>query len=63
MRWQRHVVTGQVNFHPCMQIGDIMFRTGPSIDGPNVSSQLDQVAGLETRGDAKMAQNLHQQPR
>jgi hypothetical protein len=46
-----------------MQIGNIMFRTGPSIDGPNVSSQLDQVAGLETRGDAKMAQNLHQQPR
>ena len=54
--------TGQVDFGPGMQVGEIGLRAGGAVERLDVGRQLDQVAGHETRRQAEMAQDLHQQP-
>src|SRR5579862_4159322 len=45
-----------------MEIGEIAVRAWRSFDRPNIRSQLDQITGNEARGEAKVAEHLHQQP-
>ena len=47
---------------PGMQVGEIGGGALGAFQGLLVRAQLDEVAGGETRGDAQMAQGLHQQP-
>ena len=52
----------QIDFGPGMQVGEIGFGTSRAIQRFHVGGQLDQIAGDETRREAEVAQDLHQQP-
>ncbi len=54
---------GQIDFGPGVQVGEIVVCVpfGPS-SGSTSALKLDQIAGDEARGEAEMAQDLHQQP-
>ena len=54
--------TRQIDFAPGMQVGEIHLGTGRAIETFHIGGQLDQVPGHETRRQAKVAQQLHQQP-
>ena len=46
----------------CRSVKSCLGARGP-VERLHIGLQLDQVAGSEARGEAKMAQELHQQPR
>ena len=52
----------QVDFGPRVQVGEILFRTGRTVQRLDVGGQLDQVAGNETRCQPEVAQHLNEQP-
>ena len=54
--------TGQIDFAPGVQVGEIGLGTGRAIERLLVGGQLDQVAGHEARCQPQVAQQLHQQP-
>ncbi len=51
-----------IDFGPCMQVGEVGFRTGRAVQCLDVGSQLDQVSGYETGGQTEVAHDLHHQP-
>ena len=53
---------GQVDLGPGVQVGEVRFRARRAVERLHVGGELDQVAGNEARGQAEMAQHLHQQP-
>ena len=53
---------GQVGLAPGVQIGEVVRRSGGPVQRLDVRSQLNQVTRDETRGDAEVAQQLHQEP-
>ena len=54
--------TRHIDFGPCVQIGEVGFRTIGTIGGFEVGLQLDQVAGDKAGGITQMAQHLDEQP-
>ncbi|KDB52787.1 hypothetical protein X805_16520 [Sphaerotilus natans subsp. natans DSM 6575] len=52
----------QIDLAPGMQVGEVDLGAAGAIQGDDVGLQLDQVAGDEARGQAHVAQRLHQQP-
>ena len=52
----------QVDLAPRVQVGEIHFRAGRAIERFHIGFELDQVAGNEPRGEAKVPQQLHEQP-
>ena len=53
---------GQIDLGPGMQIGEVSAGALRPLDRLLVGDELDQVARDEARGEAEMAQKLHQQP-
>ncbi len=53
---------GQVDLAPGVQVGEVVVGAGGAVERLHVRRELDQVAGDETRGQAQVAQDLHQQP-
>ena len=53
---------GQIDLGPGVQIGEIVVRALRPVERIDVGPELDQIAGDEARGEAEMAQDLHQQP-
>ena len=54
---------GQIDLGPGVQIGKIVLDLARSFDRIDVGTQLDEIAGDETGGEAEMTQDLDQQPR
>ncbi len=54
--------TRQIDFRPGMQIGEIHFRTGRSIERLQIRRELNEIAGDEAGGQPETAQHLHQKP-
>jgi hypothetical protein len=52
----------QVDLAPGVQVGEVGFRAGRTVQRFDVGLELDQVAGDKARGHAEVAQHLHQQP-
>ena len=46
-----------------MQVGEVLFRAGGAVQGLDVASELDQVAGDEAGRQPEAPEHLHQQPR
>ncbi|MNS88282.1 hypothetical protein D3C72_1222510 [compost metagenome] len=53
---------GQVHLAPGVQVGEIHFGAGRTVETFDVGGQLDQVARHKTRRQPQVAQQLHQQP-
>jgi hypothetical protein len=53
---------GDVDLGPGMQVGEVVVGAGGAVERLDVGFQLDQVTGGEARGEAEVAQCLHQQP-
>ena len=53
----------QIDLGPGVQIGEVLVRAHGPLDGVHISLQLNEVARHETGREAKMAKDLHQQPR
>jgi len=53
---------GQEHLAPRVQVGEVLGRAARAVDGLHVGRELDQVARHEARGQAQVAQQLHQQP-
>ncbi len=54
--------SGQIDLGPGVQVGEIDLGAGGAVERFDIGHQLDQVTGHEARGQAEMAQHLHQQP-
>ncbi|MCY1172907.1 hypothetical protein D9M73_130510 [compost metagenome] len=55
--------TGQVHLAPGVQVGEVHFGTGRTVEAFQVGGQLNQVTRHETRGQSQVTQQLYQQPR
>ena len=53
---------GQVHLAPGVQVGEVDFGAAGAVQGLHVGLELNQVARHEARGQAAVAQQLHQQP-
>ncbi|CDF96513.1 hypothetical protein BN844_4972 [Pseudomonas sp. SHC52] len=53
---------GQVDLAPGMQVGEVHFGTGRTVEAFHIGGQLNQVTGDEPCGQAQVSQQLHQQP-
>ena len=53
---------GNVGFGPRVQVGEVLLRAARPVERLLVGGELDEVARGEARGDAEVAQDLHQQP-
>ena len=53
---------GNIDLGPGVQVGEVDRRAGGAVERDDVGLQLDQVSGDEARGEAEMAQDLHQEP-
>ena len=53
---------GDVDLRPGVQVGEIRLRTRGAVHRLHIRGELDQVARHEARGQAAMAQQMHQQP-
>ena len=53
----------QIDLGPGVQIGKVVLDFGRSLDRIDVGTDLDEIAGNETRGEAEMAERLDQEPR
>ena len=53
----------QIHLTPSVQVGEIHFSAGRAVEAFHVGGQLNQVTGNKPRGQAEVAQQLHQQPR
>ena len=53
---------GQVDLGPGVQVGEVVVGAGRAVERDEVGLELDQVAGDEARGEAEVAQDLHEQP-
>ena len=51
---------GQVDLGPGVQVGEVVVGAGRAVERDQVRLELDQVAGDEARGQAQVAQRLHQ---
>ena len=54
---------GKIDFGPGVQVGEVLRGAGRTVERFHVGLELDEIAGNETRGQADVAENLHQQPR
>ena len=54
---------GKIDFGPGVQIGEIVLDLARPFDRIDVGTQLNEIAGDETRGEPEMPQRLDQQPR
>ena len=52
----------QIDFGPGVQVGEVGFGPGGTVERLDVGFQLNEIAGDEARGESEMAQDLHQQP-
>ena len=46
-----------------MQVGEILLRARRAVERFHVGGELDEIAGDESRRQAHVTQQLHQQPR
>ena len=53
---------GKIDLGPGVQIGEIVLDLARPLDRIDVGTQLDEIAGDETRGEPEMPQRLDQQP-
>ena len=53
---------GQIDFGPCVQIGEVAVRALGAFQRIDVGGELHEIAGDETGGQPKTAQHLHHQP-
>ena len=54
--------TGDIDFSPCMQVGEILVGAGRPVERFDIGHQLHQVSRHEARRQPEVAQDLHQQP-
>ncbi len=54
--------TRHINFGPCVQIGEVHLGAGWAVQRLEVRCQLDEISRHETGSEAKMPQDLHEQP-
>ena len=52
----------QVGLSPCMQVGEIAFRSGRAVDRLHVGCKLNQIARAEPGCQSQPPQHRHQQP-
>src|SRR5439155_466189 len=53
---------GNEDLSPGVQVGEIALGAGGTVERAHVGPELDQVPGDEARGEAEVAQALHQEP-
>lgn len=53
---------GQVDLAPGMQVGEVTFRAGRTVERFHIGLELDQVAADKARGETQMTEELHEQP-
>ena len=53
---------GQIDLAPSVQIGEVVVGAGRAIERGPVRLELNEIAGHEARGEAQIAQDLHQKP-
>ncbi len=54
--------TGQVDFGPRVQVGEVAVRSRRAVERLHVGHELDQITGYEPRSEPQMAQQVHEQP-
>ena len=52
----------KIDLRPGMKIGEVVVGSRRPVQRDEIGFQLDQIAGDEARGQAQMAENLHQEP-
>ena len=53
---------GNEDLGPGVQVGEVALGAGGTVERAHVGPELDQVPGDEARGEAEVAQALHQEP-
>ena len=53
----------QIDFHPRVQIGEVLLRSGRTIERFFIGLELDQIPGNEAGGQTEATEQIHQQPR
>ena len=53
---------GKIDLGPGVEIGEVVVRAGRAVDSDPIGLELNEVAGHEPRGEAQVAQDLHQKP-
>ena len=54
--------TGEIDLGPGVEIGEVMFGTGGTVEALNIRFELDEVTGHEAGGEAEVTQGLAEQP-
>ena len=52
----------KIDLHPGVKVGEVVVGPGRPVERDEVGLQLDEIAGDESRRQAQMAQDLHQEP-
>ena len=53
---------GKVDLGPGVEIGEVVVRAGRAVESDPIGLELNEVAGHKPRGEAQVAQDLHQKP-
>ena len=53
---------GNINFGPGVKIGEILVGAAGAVEGFDIGHELDEIAGDKSGGQAKMAEDLNQEP-
>ena len=53
---------GQIDLGPGVEIGEVVVGAGRPVERDEIGLELDEIAGHEPRGQAQMAEDLHQKP-
>ena len=54
---------GEIGLGPRVQVGEVALGAGGALERTLVGLELDQISRHEARGEAELAQQLHEQPR
>src|ERR1700758_5214370 len=54
--------TGQIDLGPGVQVGEIVCHLDGPVDRIDVGPELNEIAGDEARGEAKVTERLYQEP-
>ena len=52
----------KIDLGPGVEIGEVVVRAGRAVESDKIGLELDEIAGHEPRGQAQVAQDLHQKP-
>ena len=52
----------KIDLGPGVEVGEVVVGARRPVEGDQIGLQLDQIAGHEPRGEAEIAQDLHQEP-